>query len=163
MANYLRWVTDPAGGAYAQRVAQTSGLPVDTIHRQVGPSALPPFPEGGAPPRRKDSLAEESHLLRLLAVDPSLAITARRDGVGELLSGRTPGKPSRTWRTWPSGPPGDRIPALGKISPTACENFCPPARAGGRFPGGGAQALYPGRSFLRIRRARVETGSCSRR
>ena len=87
MAKYLRWVTDPAERElYAQRVAQTSGLPVDTIHREVAPSGPPPL-HGGAPPRRKETGTEESHLMRLLAVDPSLAILARRDGIGELLSG----------------------------------------------------------------------------
>ena len=58
MAKYLRWVTDPAERElYAQRVAQTSGLPVETIHRQVGPSGTESLPGGGAPPRINDEVA----------------------------------------------------------------------------------------------------------
>ncbi|MBP2682428.1 MAG: dnaG [Deltaproteobacteria bacterium] len=88
MAKYLRWVSDPAERElYAQRVAQTSGLPVETIHRQVGPSSPEPPPEADTSPRFSDPRPEEVRLLALLAVDPSLAIVARREGVGDLLSG----------------------------------------------------------------------------
>jgi DNA primase len=88
MSKYLRWVSDPAERElYAQRVAQTSGLPVETIHRQVGPSAPELPPEADASPRFAGPRPEEVRLLGLLAVDPSLAVAARRDGIGDLLSG----------------------------------------------------------------------------
>ena len=88
MAKYLRWITDPAERElYAQRVAERSGLPVETIHRQAGPSPAMVPPEGDVPARRGESRPEESHLFQLLVADPSLAGQARRDRVGDLLSG----------------------------------------------------------------------------
>jgi len=41
MDKYLRWVVDPAERElYVQRVAQKAGLPVETIHRQLGEQLL---------------------------------------------------------------------------------------------------------------------------
>ncbi len=127
MAKYLRWVTEPAERElYAQRVAQTSGLPVETIHRQVGPSALPPLTEGGDPPRRipAERRAISSGCWPWIPPSPS-----RRSGTGSGSSSpeRTPGRPSRTWRTWPGGPPERRDSRSGRIFPTACGNSCPPS------------------------------------
>jgi DNA primase len=88
MEKYLRWIADPAERElYVQRVAQTAGLPVDTIHRQLGRAGKAPPPAADAPAGSRDPLPEESHLLQLLAACPALAHDARRDGVGALLAG----------------------------------------------------------------------------
>jgi len=88
MEKYLRWITDPAERElYVQRVAQSAGLPVETIHRQLG-SPQGPAPEApGSPPREREERPEEGLLLQLLAVAPDLAADARRDGVEALLTG----------------------------------------------------------------------------
>jgi len=86
MEKYLRWVTDPAERElYVQRVAQSAGLPVDTIHRQLG-SPTAPGPAAESPPREREERPEEGLLLQLLAAAPDLAAAARRDGVDSLLS-----------------------------------------------------------------------------
>ncbi|MGE5248265.1 MAG: DNA primase [Verrucomicrobiota bacterium] len=87
MEKYLRWVADPAERElYVQRVAQTAGLPVETIHRQLGgPARMAPAEDTA--PARKDPLVQESRLLQLLVACPALALEARRDGVAELLTG----------------------------------------------------------------------------
>jgi DNA primase len=87
MEKYLRWIADAAERElYVQRVAQTAGLPVDTIHRQLGGSATA-LPAAEAPAAARDPLPEESCLLQLLAACPALAVDARREGVDDLLSG----------------------------------------------------------------------------
>jgi len=88
MEKYLRWLAVPAERElYVQRVAQTAGLPVETIHRQLG-GAVRAEPEGGeASTEAPDPLPEESHLLQLLAACPSLAREVRRDGIDVLLQG----------------------------------------------------------------------------
>jgi hypothetical protein len=159
MAKYLRWVTDPAERElYAQRVAQTSGLPVDTIHRQVGPSAPPPLPEEGAPPRRKDPRGEESHLLRLLAVDPSLAVAARRDGVGELLSGEDAREAVAHLADLAERTPGETGFPLGEDLPDGARKLLSAELVLADVSPEEARRRYPGAVLsLRIRRAREET------
>jgi DNA primase len=88
MEKYLRWITDPAERElYVQRVAQSAGLPVETIHRQLGSrkGTAPDAPD--SPPRDRQERPEEGLLLQLLAVAPDLAADARRDGVEALLTG----------------------------------------------------------------------------
>jgi DNA primase len=86
MEKYLRWIPDPAERElYVQRVAQSAGLPVDTIHRQLGP-AKAPGPAVDSPPREREERPEEGLLLQLLAAAPDLAAAARRDGVESLLT-----------------------------------------------------------------------------
>ena len=88
MEKYLRWIPDPAERElYVQRVAQSAGLPVETIHRQLGAARAPASESRGSPPPEREERPEESHLLQLLAVAPDLAATARRDGAEELLTG----------------------------------------------------------------------------
>ncbi|MBI5905453.1 MAG: DNA primase [Deltaproteobacteria bacterium] len=88
MEKYLRWIGEPAERElYAQRVAATAGLPVETIRRQVGEPGAGAPPAGDAPAAAKDPLPEESRLLQLLAADPTLAVAAVRDGVAPMLSG----------------------------------------------------------------------------
>lgn len=88
MEKYLRWIADPAERElYVQRVAQTAGLPVETIHRQLGGPAKSVTAAGEAPAGARDPLPEESFLLQLLAACPSLALDARRDGIDALLQG----------------------------------------------------------------------------
>jgi hypothetical protein len=160
MANYLRWVTDPAERElYAQRVAQTSGLPVDTIHRQTGPTAPPPLPEGGEPKRRVDSRVEESHLLRLLAVDPSLAVTARRDGVGDLLSGEYAREALSHLADLAGRAPGETGFPLGEDLPDGVRNLLSAELVLADVSPEEARRRYPGAVLsLRVRRAREKTG-----
>jgi DNA primase len=88
MEKYLRWIADPAERElYVQRVAQTAGLPVETIHRQLGGSGQTAPPAAEASPGTRDPLPEESHLLQLLAACPDLALDARRDRVDSLMAG----------------------------------------------------------------------------
>jgi DNA primase len=158
MAKYLRWVTDPAERElYAQRVAQTSGLPVDTIHRQVGPSAPPAVPEG-APPRRKDSRGEESHLLRLLAVDPSLAVTARGDGVVELLSAGDAREAVAYLADLAERTAGEAGSPLGEDLPDGVRKLLSAELVLADVTPEEARRRYPGAVLsLRIRRAREKT------
>ena len=159
MAEYLRWVTDPAERElYAQRVAQTAGLPVETIHRQVGPSGAALFPEGGAPPRRKDSCVEESYLLRLLVVDPSLAITARTDGVGEFLSGKDALEALEYLADMAERTPGGTEFPLGEDLPDGVRKLLSAELVLADVSPEEARRRYPGAVLsLRIRRARQET------
>ena len=159
MAEYLRWVTDPAERElYAQRVAQTAGLPVETIHRQVGPSGAALFPEGGAPPRRKDSCVEESYLLRLLVVDPSLAITARTDGVGEFLSGKDALEALEYLADMAERTPGETEFPLGEDLPDGVRKLLSAELVLADVSPEEARRRYPGAVLsLRIRRARQET------
>jgi len=159
MAKYLRWVTDPAERElYAQRVAQRSGLPVDTIHRQVGRSALPPLPDGVAPPRRRESRGEESHLLRLLAVDPSLAVAARRDGVGDLLSGGEAREALEHLAELAERAPGEAGFPLGEDLPDGVRKLLSAEIVLADVTPEEARSRYPGAVLsLRIRRAREET------
>lgn len=88
MEKYLRWIPDPAERElYAQRVAQKTGIPVETIRRQVGGSAGKSTESPADPPAAAAGpLSEESRLLQLAVSDPSLARKAREDGVGVLLA-----------------------------------------------------------------------------
>ena len=159
MAKYLRWVTDPAERElYAQRVAQTSGLPVDTIHREVAPSAPRPAPGGGGLPRRKDSRSEESHLLRLLAVDPSLAATARDDGVGEFLSGEDAREALLHLADLAERTPGETGFPLGEDLPDGARKLLSAEFVLADVSPEEARRCYPGAVLsLRIRRAREVT------
>lgn len=86
MEKYLRWITDPAERElYVQRVAQSAGLPVETIHRQLG-SPRVPAPAAESPPRETEGRPEENLLLQLLAAAPDLAATALQDGADRLLA-----------------------------------------------------------------------------
>jgi DNA primase len=86
MEKYLRWITDPAERElYAQRVAQSAGLPVETIHRQLG-SPRVPAPAAESPPREKEGRPEENILLQLLTAAPDLAATALADGADRLVT-----------------------------------------------------------------------------
>ena len=86
MEKYLRWITDPAERElYVQRVAQSAGLPVETIHRQLG-SLTAPAPAVDSPPREREERPEEGLLLQLLAAAPDLAPVAQQDDVDSLLS-----------------------------------------------------------------------------
>ncbi|GAB4228021.1 MAG: DNA primase [Deltaproteobacteria bacterium] len=159
MAKYLRWVTDPAERElYAQRVARTSGLPVETIHRETDPPARPPAPEGVAPARPASPRPEESCLLQLMAVEPSLAVDALRDGVVELLQGEDAREAvgylsSVAGRVGPSGtgiPFDEDVPEGVRklLSAELVLADLPPEEARRRYPG----AVLA----LRIRRARRE-------
>jgi DNA primase len=86
MEKYLRWIADPAERElYVQRVAQSAGLPVETIHRQLGEPKVP-GPPVPSPPREREGRPEESLLLQLLVAAPDLAAVARQDGVEQLLT-----------------------------------------------------------------------------
>ena len=86
MEKYLRWIADPAERElYVQRVAQSAGLPVETVHRQLGETKVP-GPPVPSTPREREGLPEESLLLQLLVAAPDLAAVARQDGVEQLLS-----------------------------------------------------------------------------
>jgi len=88
MEKYLRWITDPAERElYVQRVARSAGLPVETIHRQLGSPKAPAQEAPDSPPREREERPEESLVLQLLAVAPDLAAAVRRDGVEALLTG----------------------------------------------------------------------------
>jgi len=88
MEKYLRWIADPAERElYVQRVAHGAGLPVETIHRQLGASGVHAPETRESPPPEREERPEESHLLQLLAVAPDLAAKARRDGAEALLTG----------------------------------------------------------------------------
>ena len=159
MAKYLRWVTDPAERElYAQRVAQTSGLPVETIHRQVGPSGTESLPGGGAPPRINDPRPEESNLLRLLAVDPSLAVAARRDGVGDLLSGEDAREALAILASIAERATGEAEFPLGEDLPDGVRKLLSAELVLADVSPEEARRRYPGAVLsLRIRRAREKT------
>jgi DNA primase len=159
MAKYLRWVTDPAERElYAQRVAQASGLPVETIHRQVGPLSSSPAPEGGAPKRGKESRGEEGYLLQLLAVDPSLAVTARDDGVGGLLSGEDSREALAYLADLAERTPGESGSPLGRDLPDGARKLLSAELVLADVSPEEARRRYPGAVLsLRIRRAREET------
>ncbi len=160
MSKYLRWVTDPAERElYSQRVAQTSGLPVDTIHRQVGSPGLAPFPEAGASPRKLRHRGEESHLLRLLAVDPSLAVTARGEGVGDLLLEDGAREALAHLADLAERAPGDAgFPLEGDLPESARKLLSAELVLADVSPED-AHRLYPAAVLsLRIRRAREKTG-----
>jgi len=93
MDKYLRWIPDSVErDLYVQRVARKTELAVDTIRRHM-------FAAGGEAGRKallkegpvvtKDPFPDESRLLQLFALDPSLAKEAVEDGVGELLADPT--------------------------------------------------------------------------
>ncbi|MEW6720484.1 MAG: DNA primase [Thermodesulfobacteriota bacterium] len=87
MDKYLRWIVAPAERElYVQRVAQKTGLPAETIHRQIGQAEKGQPPPAESPAGAPDPLPEESLLLQLLAADPSLARDAREDGAFALLT-----------------------------------------------------------------------------
>jgi DNA primase len=137
MANYLRWVTDPA----------ERELRVSRWTRSTARSGRPPCrsTRKGAP-RRGGRNRASRRATSCGCLPSTLPSRSWRAGTGSRSSspGRTPGKPSRTLRTWPSGPPGRRDTRSGRIFPTARENFCPPSSCS--------------RTFLRRRRAGATRG-----
>jgi DNA primase len=166
MEKYLRWIVDPAERElYVQRVAQTAGLPVETIHRQLGEAgkAAPLPAEGPAGPR--DPQPEESHLLQLLAADPSLALEARRDGVGALLTGEDAREVlDRLAALAGRGPSEDAASLLSEPLPEAVRNRLSAEIVRAEFPAGEARRRYPDVVLaLRIRDRQREIGELQER
>jgi hypothetical protein len=159
MDKYLRWVVDPAERElYVQRVAQKAGLPVETIHRQLGEAgkrqALPAESPAGAP----DPLLEESHLLQLLAADPSLAPGALEEGVEALLSDADAREAlARLAELAARDPSGDAGSLLAEPLPDAVRNRLSAEIVRADFPAGEARKRYPGVVLsLRIRKQQRE-------
>jgi DNA primase len=89
MGKYLPWITGPAEQRlYVQRVAQSAGLPEETVLEQVrGKGFASAAPATGIPGGTPGGRPEEGLLLRLLSRDPSLIEDVRRDGVLEWIEG----------------------------------------------------------------------------
>jgi DNA primase len=89
MGKYLPWVTEPAERRlYAQRVAQSAGLPEETVLEQMQGKGAPTAPAApGIPGRPAGGRPEEGLLLCLLSREPSLIEDMRRDGVLEWIEG----------------------------------------------------------------------------
>jgi len=89
MAKYLPWITEPAEQRlYVQRVAQSAGLPEETVLEQLhGKSRAAAAAVPGIPGRPSGGRPEEELLLCLLSRDPSLIEDVRRDGVLEWIEG----------------------------------------------------------------------------
>jgi len=89
MGKYLPWVTEPAEQRlYVQRVAQSAGLPEETVLEQVrGKGSASAAAAPGIPGRPAGGRPEEGLLLCLLSRDPSLIEDMRRDGVLEWVEG----------------------------------------------------------------------------
>jgi DNA primase len=89
MGKYLPWITEPAEQRiYVQRVAQSAGLPEETVLDQLrGKGFVSPDAAPGIPGRTPGGRPEEGLLLCLLSRDPSLIGDVRRDGVLEWIEG----------------------------------------------------------------------------
>lgn len=89
MGKYLPWITEPAEQRiYVQRVAQSAGLPEETVLDQLrGKGFASPDAAPGIPGRTPGGRPEEGLLLCLLSRDPSLIGDVRRDGVLEWIEG----------------------------------------------------------------------------
>jgi DNA primase len=89
MGKYLPWITEPAEQRiYVQRVAQSAGLPEETVLEQVrGKGQAAPAADTGVPGRAPGGRPEEGLLLYLLSRDPSLVGDVRRDGVMDWVEG----------------------------------------------------------------------------
>ncbi len=166
MEKYLRWVVVPAERElYVQRVAQTAGLPVETIHRQLGEAGKPAPPPAEGPPASKDPMPEESRLLQLLAADPSLALEASRDGVGDLLTGEGAREVlDRLAELAGRGPSEDAATLLSEPLPDAVRNRLSADIVRAEIPAGEARKRYPGVVLaLRIRDRQREIGELQER
>jgi DNA primase len=165
MEKYLRWIVDPAERElYVQRVAQTAGLPVDTIHRQVGvPGAGSAAPPAGPP--AKGPRPEESVLVQLLAVDPVLAAQARRDGVLDLLEGEDARETvAYLEESAARGPAGGGAPLLSEDLPASVRRCLSAELVRADFPADEARRLYRDAVLsLRIRGAQREIGELQER
>jgi DNA primase len=154
MDKYLKWIVDPAERElYVQRVAQKTGLPVETIHRQLGEAGQGASPRGEAAAAVADPLPEESVLLQLLASDPSLAQEARAEGVEALL---TDGEAREALLLLAAladrDPSGDAASLLSEPLPDAVRNRLSAEIVRADFPAGEARKRYPGVLLsLRIR------------
>lgn len=90
MGRYLPWISDPAEKRlYVRRVAETAGVPEDTVlerrdRRRPEPGDARAANAGGKPP--SGIAPEEGMLLGLLCRDPSLFGDAERDGVEGLVA-----------------------------------------------------------------------------
>ena len=159
MAKYLRWVSDPAERElYAQRVAQTAGLPVETIRREIEPAGRPSVQEAEGPLRPANPRPEEDRLLQLLAVEPSLAADALRDGVAELLE-EEDAREAVAYLSSASerGGPGGGGVSLGEDVPEGVRKLLSAALVLADIPPEEARRRYPGAVLaLKIRRARRE-------
>jgi DNA primase len=89
MGKYLPWITDIAEQRlYVQRVAQSAGLPEETVLAPLrGKSGTMAAAAPGIPGRSPGGRPEEGLLLGLLSRDPSLIEDVRRDGVLEMIEG----------------------------------------------------------------------------
>ena len=88
MGKYLRWIQDPAERElYVKQVAGRTGLTAEVIHKHLGAaSAGRKVPEAENTAIARDSFPEESRLLQLVVLEPSLAREALEDGVGGFLA-----------------------------------------------------------------------------
>ncbi len=159
MEKYLRWIVDPAERElYVQRVAQTAGLPVDTIHRQLGASERPSASPAGPDPAAKVPRSEESLMLQLFAVDPGLVPEARRDGVLELLEGEDAREAvAYLEESAGRGPAGAGASLLSEELPDTVRKRLSAELVRADFPAEEARRMYPGAVLaLRIRGAQRE-------
>jgi len=159
MDKYLRWIVDPAERElYVQRVAQKAGLPVETIHRQLGEAGKRQSPPTESPAGAPDPLLEESHLLQLLAADPSLAPGAIEEGIDALLSDADAREAlARLAALADRDPSGDAGSLLAEPLPDAVRNRLSAEIIRADFPAGEARKRYPGVVLsLRIRKQQRE-------
>jgi len=159
MDKYLRWIADPAERElYVQRVAQKTGLPVETIHRQLGDAAKRDAPTADAPAGAQDPLPEESHLLQLLASDPSLAPKAVEEGVEALLTGGDAREALSLLVAFAGrNPTGDAAALLSEPLPDAVRKRLSAEVVRADFPAGEAKKRFPGVVLsLRIRKQQRE-------
>ena len=163
MEKYLRWIHDPPEKElYAQRVAQKTGLPVDTIRRQIGGADKnrPDLPPESAADARC-ALPEESRLLQILASDPALAREAREEGVGALLTDADARELlDRLAALADRDPTEDAASLLGEGLPDAVRKRLSAEIVRADFPAGEARSRYPAALLaLRIRGKQQEIDS----
>jgi DNA primase len=158
MEKYLRWIRDPAERElYVQRVAQRTGIPAGTIHRQLGAKEGPqaPSPAQDAADPARDPFPEESRFLQLLASDPGLAREAREEGAGALLSGGDARELlDRLAAFAERDPSGDAATLLAEPLPDAVRNRLSAEIVRADFPAGDARRMYP--AALRALRRRAK-------
>ncbi len=163
MEKYLRWIPDPAERElYAQRVAQKTGIPVETIRRQVGgPAGKRSDPPAESPADASCPFPEESRLLQLLASDPSLAREAREEGAGELLTdGDARELLDRLAALAERDPSGGAAALLDGSLPEAVRKRLSAEIVRSDFPEGEARRMYPAALLaLRIRGKQREIDS----